>query len=358
MTLPPFVNLQPRDPGARSVSGRVDFPCSLSTHFAWPMRKRLLLIILIAAMLAGCSGRSESTASASTASAKAISVGMTVQDLSNQIWSGSCESLKKLVEADGGTMTYVDCRSNASAQIQQLENFISSGVSVIIVHPADRNAVETTLGQARAAGIKVFCWDDDIANSDINWLIDNYALGRVIGEQAAGWINEKLGGAAQVAVLDYPQIQVLLERGKGIVDGIKANAPKARIVAQSAAINPTEGQSKTETILQANPDVKVIACIGGGGAIGANEAVKASGKLTETFGIFAADATPQELAAIANNEACRMSVLITGGPDEIAAEIYGWVKKLAAGEPVEKRIYRTFTPVTKDNLGLYYTSSK
>ena len=104
---------------------------------------------------------------------------MTVQDLSNQIWSGSCASLKKLVEADGGAMTYLDCKSNASSQIQQIENFISKKVDVIIVHPADKNAVETVLAQARAAGIKVFCWDEDIANSDINWLIDNYALGNI-----------------------------------------------------------------------------------------------------------------------------------------------------------------------------------
>jgi ribose transport system substrate-binding protein len=322
------------------------------------MKRQLLSAILSAAVLAGCSGGGQPASSASTAAAKAIRVGMTVQDLSNQIWSGSCRSLKRLVEADGGAMTYVDCKSNASAQIQQIENFISSGVTVIIVHPADKNAVETVLGQARAAGIRVFCWDDDVGNSDINWLIDNYALGKAIGEQAAKWINGKLGGTAQVAVLDYPQIQVLLERGKGIVDAIEAGAPNARIVARSAAINPTEGQSKTETILQANPDVKVIACIGGGGAIGANEAVKASGKLTDTFGIFAADATPEELAAISRNEACRMSVLITGGPDEIAAEIHGWVRKLAAGERVEKRIYRTIIPVTRDNLGLYYPSGK
>ena len=173
-----------------------------------------------------------------------------------------------------------------------------------------------------------------------------------------GWINQKLGGTAEVAVLDYPQIQVLLERGKGIVDAVKANAPKARIVAQAAAINPTEGQSKTETILQAHPNLKVIACIGGGGAVGANEAVKASGKLTDTFGIFAADATPEELAAISNNEACRMSVLITGGPDAIAAEIYGFVRRLVAGEHVEKKIYRTITPVTRDNLSQYYTPTR
>jgi len=327
------------------------------------MKKRTPLVSLGIAMLSmvpvACGSRPTPPAAGTRAApAIAMSVGMTVQDLSNQIWSGSCQSLKKLVEAGGGAMTYLDCKSNASAQIQQIENFISRKVDVIVVHPADRNAVETALGQARAAGIKIFCWDDDIANSDINWLIDNYALGTVIGEQTANWINQKLGGTADVAVLDYPQIQILLERGNGIVDAIRARAPGARIVARAAAINPTEGQSKTETILQAHPNLKVIACIGGGGAIGANEAVKASGKLTDTFGIFAADATPEELAAISNGEACRMSVLITGGPEAIAAEIYGFLKKLVAGEQVARKVYRTITPVTRDNLSQYHTPAR
>lgn len=326
------------------------------------MRKMPHLVALSAAilsmLLASCSTTPAPPSGDTTASAgTAFTIGMTVQDLSNQIWSGSCQSLKQLVEAGGGAMTYLDCRSNASAQIQQIENFISRKVDVIIVHPADRNAVETVLGQARSAGIKVFCWDDDIVNSDVNWLIDNYALGTVIGEQAAAWIDRKLEGTAEVAVLDYPQIQVLLERGNGIVDAIKARAPRATIVARASAINPTEGQSKTETILQAHPGLKIIACIGGGGAIGANEAVKASGKLTDTFGIFAADATPEELAAISRNEAVRMSVLITGGPDAIAAEIYGIVRKLVGGEHVDRKVYRTITPVTKDNLGQYYAAS-
>ena len=333
------------------------------THESQPMKKRPLPVTLgiaiLSSMLAACGSRPAPQAGDTTAAAsKAISIGMTVQDLSNQIWSGACQSLRKLVVADGGTMTYLDCKSNASVQIRQIEDFISRKVDVIVVHPADRNAVETALGEARAAGIKVFCWDDDIANSDVNWLIDNYTLGTVIGEQAAAWINQKLGGTAEVAVLDYPQIQVLLERGNGIVDAIKTRAPRATIVARAAAINPTEGQSKTETILQAHPNLKVIACIGGGGAIGANEAVKASGKLSDTFGIFAADATPEELAAISSNEALRMSVLITGGPDAIAAEIYAIVRKLAAGESVERKVYRTITPVTNANLGQYYAPSR
>jgi ribose transport system substrate-binding protein len=282
-----------------------------------------------------------------------MKVGMTVQDLSNQIWAGSCESLRKLVEADGGQFTYLDCKSNVSTQIGQIENFIAKKVDIIVIQAAEKNAVETTLKAARSAGIKVFCWDDNLTNSDINWVIDNYQLGRMIGGQAALWINEKLGGSAEVAVLDYPQMEILLQRGNGIVDAIKEGAPNAKIVAQSSAINPTEGQNKTETFFQSNPNLKVIACIGGGGAIGANNAVKAANKLTPDFGIFAADATPEELQAIKNNEACRMSVMITGGPDAIAAEIFGWLKKLYAGEAVPHEVYRTIFPVTSENVNQY-----
>ncbi|MEM1483573.1 sugar ABC transporter substrate-binding protein [Oscillospiraceae bacterium PP1C4] len=327
----------------------------------------LLMATFIAGTAVGCSGPQSESSAATSAPVSApvsqeapakdkegFSIGMTVQDLSNQIWAGSCEELKKLIEADGGSFTYLDCASNVTTQISQLENFISSGVDAIVIQPAEANAVEATLAAAREKGIKIYCWDEDVENADICWLIDNYALGKIIGEQAAKWINEKFNGECEVGVLDYPQLGILLERGNGIIDAIKEKAPKAKIVAQSSAINPTEGMAKTETFLQANPNMKVIACIGGGGAVGANEAVKASGKLTDDFGIFAADATDEELEAIANNEACRMSVLITGGPDKIAAEIYGWLHKMLAGEKVNKYVYRETIPVTKENLSEHY----
>ena len=281
-------------------------------------------------------------------------VGMTVQDLSNQIWSSSCEALKGLVEADGGKMTYLDCANNASKQLEQIENFIANKVDVIVVHPVDTNSVEQVLSEAREAGIKVYCWDENIENADIVWLIDNYELGKIIGIEAARWINDEHNGECEVAVLDYPQIPILLERGNGIVDAIKEYAPKAKIVAKTSAINPTEGMAKMETVFQANPDVQVICCIGGGGAVGANEAIKAAGKLTDKIGIFAADATEQELEAIKNNEANRMSVLITGDGNAIANEIYGWLLKLVEGEDVEKEVYRNTIVVTDENVDEYY----
>jgi ribose transport system substrate-binding protein len=283
-----------------------------------------------------------------------MKVGMSVQDLSNQIFAGACDSLEKLVKGGGGEFTYLDCKSNVSAQVGQIENFVASGVDIIVIQPAEANAVEAPLAAARARGIKVYCWDEDIETADINWLIDNYELGRMIGKAAAEWLNVKYGGKADVAILDYPQLEILLKRGNGIADAISEYAPEATVVARDSAINPTEGMSKTETFLQGHPEIRVIAAIGGGGAIGANEAVKGSGKPIDEFGIFAADATPEEMEAMKNKEAVRHSILITGGPKEIAAEIYRWISLMYDNKPVERRVYREFIPVTPENLDKFY----
>ena len=279
------------------------------------------------------------------------SVGFTVQDLSNPTWGGTAEELNRLITEDGGEFTYMDTK-NPNTQIQQVENLISKGVDAIIIHVTDPYSLENVLSQARKAGIKVYSWDTDIENSDLNWLISNYELGTVIGEQAAAWINEKLGGSAEYAVLNYDTEQILLERGNGIRDTVARLAPNAVKAADQSAINAREGQAATETILQANPNLKVIASIGGGGAVGANNAVKAAGKLSPDFGIFAADATDLEIQAIENNEAIRMSVMISGSPKANARIIFGLVKDLLAGKAMDKKIMRELIPITKDNTGL------
>lgn len=309
-----------------------------------------LLILALAFILSGCGKNKESAVNGE----QQIKIGMTVQSLSNPTWAGYCQAIEKEVKAQGGRINYVACDSNVGKQITQIENFISSGVDVIIIHPADPEGVEFALKQARQAGIKVLAWDDNLKNADLAWLIDNHELGYTIGKHAAQWINEKLGGNAELAILNYPQLPILLERGNGIRDAIVELAPGAKIVAESSAIDTKQGIEKMETIFQSNPNVQVVCSIGGGGSVGANEAAKAAGKVNADFGIFAADATQPELSALKNNEGIRMTVTVTGTNTDIAKEIWGMVTQLASGEPiVTKEIYRKFIPVTQDNVDSY-----
>lgn len=310
----------------------------------------------------------ENTEEAAVGEKQMIKIGVTVQSLSNQVWAGACSKMKELAEADGNELTYMSCEDNSAKQIEQIENYISSGCNVIMVNPSDANAIESVCASAQEAGIKVMCWDNEMENTDLNWVIDNEALGYVIGEEAAKFINEKFeNGTCEVAVLDYPQTEILLQRENGILAALKEKAPNAKIVAQQPAIDANEGLTAMETILQANPDTKVVCCIGGGGAVGANEAFKAAGKITEDIGIFAADATNEELSAMLAGEANRMSVMITGLPTTIGEIVYNMLEKLgtngeltaedlAQGESMDgKNVYRSTFPINIDNVNDFYS---
>ncbi len=307
-----------------------------------------LLVVTVGLSIIGC-GRNKDQAGGTQ-----IKIGMTVQDLSNPTWSGYCQAIQNYARSQGAKMSYVACESNVSKQIMQIENFVASGVDVVIVHPADPAGIEAACKEAMTRGVKVVAWDDDIENADVRWLIDNHDLGYLVGKEAAAWINEKHGGKAEVAILNYPQLPILLARGNGIRDAITELAPNAKIVAETSAINPDEGITKMETIFQSHPNVKVVACIGGGGSVGANEAAKAAGKDADDFGVFAVDATKPELDAIKNQEAVRMSVIVTGTDEDVAETVYGFVKKLASGETVPARVYRELIPVTLENVDDYY----
>ena len=351
------------------------------------MKKKIASVLLTGAMvislLSGCGsaagGSTESaaadtsasvekaeTVAAGTENASGLKIGVTVQSLSNQVWAGACSTMQEKAKADGNELTYMACDDNSAKQIEQIENYISSGCNVIMVHPSDPNAIETVCKTAQDAGIRVMCWDNEMENTDLNWVINNEDLGYMIGEQAAEFINNKFdGGNCEVAVLDYPQTAILLERENGILKALEEKAPNAKVVAQQPALDANAGLTATETILQANPAVKVVCAIGGGGAVGANEAFKAAGEITDDIGVFAADATEEELTAMKAGEANRMSVMITGTPVAIGERVYNMLKAMGSeagftdadlidGESKDgKNVFRNIFPVTAENVDEY-----
>lgn len=285
---------------------------------------------------------------------KPIKIGLAIQTLGNQVWAQQMDAIQKAAKADGNEATVVECNENANTQISQIENFITSGCDVIVVNPVDPDAIEDACKKAREAGIIVVAWDEEMENTDLNWIIKNYDLGAVIGEQAAAFINKNFtDGKCDVAVLGYPQTPILLERENGILDKIKELAPNATVVANQPAINPTEGLDAMETILQANPDVKVVCSIGGGGAAGANEALKGKfgSEVPDNVGIFSTDLTDETIASMQNGEFNRMCVAITGNAYVCGEAIYDIVVRFAGGEAMEHNVYRELIPVTIDNLG-------
>lgn len=347
------------------------------------MRKNIIALFVATAMIAavlmtGCSttAPTETTKAAAVTTAAAAAadttaaaaettaphkfkVGITIQSLENSYWAGVFGEVETLLKAKGWDYTILSCNDNSATQIQQIENFITDGVDLIMVHPSDPNALEDYLKTARDAGIKVMCWDDKMTNTDLNWVLDNTKLGYTIGKAAADFINANYttDKQAHVAVMDYPQTPILLERENGILSALKENCDgKYIVVAQQPAIDAESALSNMETILQADPDVKVVCSIGAGGDIGANQAfmTKYDNKIPADVGIFSADATQQQLQAIVNGEASRATVGFEGSNKKTAAAVVDLYDQLLNGKKfADQNLFRPLLTIDKTNAPEY-----
>ncbi len=291
-------------------------------------------------------------------------VGITIQSLENSYWAGVFGEVEAIMDAKGWDYTILSCKDNSATQIQQIENFITNQVDLIMVHPSDPNALEDYLAAAREQGIKVMCWDDKMTNTDVNWVLDNTELGYTIGSAAAEFVNDHYSASskAQIAVMNYPQTPILLERETGILAALKDKAAgKYEVVAQQPALDAATALSHMESIFQAYPDTKVVCSIGAGGDIGANEAYmsKLGGKIPADVGIFSADATQQQLEAIVNGEASRASVGFEGSNKKTAEACVALYEKLMNGETfADQNIFRPLLVINADNAAEYLADYK
>ena len=283
-------------------------------------------------------------------------IGITIQSLENAYWAGVMTALQEQLDELGANTTIVACDDSSATQIGQVENFISSGCDLIMIHPSDAAAVEDVAKEAQDAGIKVMCWDDPMTNTDGNWILNNTDLGIAIGELTGEFINEHYDedNQAQVTVIGYPQTTILKEREEGILEGMANVADgKYEVIANQAAIDANAAQTAMETILIAHPDCKVVTGIGAGAMIGADEAlnIQTGGNIPEDMAVITTDVTKQQLEQLADPAYPAKGIIGFEGSDEDTANACASMFALILGDALENQnVFRGVAPITLDNV--------
>lgn len=314
--------------------------------------------VAAALLLSGCTTvpASGPASGDSGASGGDKSVGITFSDLSNPVWAELVQEAEGYGAEEGLSVTYVDARNDAAAQVTQIENFIQQGVSTIIICAVDANALVDVTKKAQDAGIKVVGYTQVLENYDAQYLVDAYNTGYANGEAAANWINENFDAnePVQWALMDLPRFPEIIDRANGIKEAIAELAPNAELVGTAPALTAEDGVANAENFLQANPDLKVIATIGGGGAVGGNEGVKSAGVTDyDSFGLFGIDATENEIQNIINGDPQKTSISLGGGVAHGRALI-DITLDLLAGTDVEKDQYMPIEVIDSSNAQKYY----
>jgi len=332
--------------------------------------QKLVVAILTCAMvggLIGCgSASNEAKGSASEVSPEAesgeqsqtqeggekLKVGYTAYTLVNAYFTEVCKGVQDRCDELGFDLTIHDGQNDVSRQIEAIENFIAQGMDIVIVSPYDAAAFDDVLKKAHDAGIIVINGNQECTGyKDAFITVPEYEYGYTIGVEAGKWIADKLDGKAEVAVLDAPELEAVIQRANGIIDGIHEYAPDAEIVAQQAAIEAEKGMAAMETAFQAHPDIQVVVGVNDAGALGAYEAVMAAGKASDTFFVGGCDATEEALKNISDGTIYRATV--DSAPYETGKLFVDTALKVQESGSIEDTIAASMKIVNTDNVGDY-----
>lgn len=298
------------------------------------MKKISLLVLTMAMMLvlAACSLESGTTNSNSDSSKKdddSLVIGLSVSTLNNPFFVTLTDGAKAKAEELGATLTVVDAQDNASKQASDVEDLIQQKVDLILINPVDSAAVATAVESVNAAGIPVITIDRSSEGGEVVSHIasDNVAGGVLAGE----YLLELVGEGAKVAELEgVAGSSAARDRGEGFNTAIDG---KLDVVAkQTANFNRAEGLTVMENILQANPDIVGVFAHNDEMALGALEAITASGKDIKVIGF---DATDDAVAAVS---AGTLSATVAQKPDEIGVKAIEAAVKYLKGETLEASI--------------------
>ena len=256
-------------------------------------------------------------------------IGFSVSTLNNPFFVTLTEGARKAATENNVELVVVDAGDDAAKQTSDIEDLVSRNVGVLIVNPVDSDAVAPAVKSAMSQGIKVIAVDRGVNGVDVDCQIasDNVAGARMATE----YLMELVGEGAKVAELQgVPGASATIDRGAGFHQVADQSLQVA--ASQTANFNRAEGMTVMENILQADGTIKGVFAHNDEMALGAVEAVVASGKDIKIVGF---DATDDAQKAVKDG---KMAATVAQKPDKMGETAIGTAVKIMAGETVEKSI--------------------
>ncbi len=290
-----------------------------------------MVTIVLAACSMGSNTATEESEDENTGSENSgeLKIGLSISTLNNPFFVTLSDAAEAQAEANGASLTVSDAQDDASKQASDVEDLIQQGVDLIIINPVDSASVVTAVEAANNANIPVITVDRSAEGGEVVSHIasDNVAGGELAGEYLLTLVDE----GAQVAMLEgIAGSSAARDRGEGFLNAVEGKVEM--VASQTANFNRAEGLTVMENVLQANPDVKAVFAQNDEMALGALEAISASGKDIIVIGFDATD------DAVAKVEAGELAATVAQQPKLIGEEAIATAIAVLEGETVDESI--------------------
>lgn len=185
--------------------------------------------------------------------------------------------MNEMADELGADITFSYADFDPAAQVDQIQQYITQQVDVILVTPFDRNALVPAYEAARDADIPIISFANKVDDE-----YEDLFVGRDWSEMGAlemEAIAEHLGGEGKVALIGGPpEIDVARQVSEGWHRVLDQN-PDLELVAEltNPDMSRENGLDLANTLLAANPDVQAIACTIDQICLGAAQAIDEQG---------------------------------------------------------------------------------
>lgn len=102
-------------------------------------------------------------------------------------------------------------------------------------------------------------------------------MGFTVGQFAGELVNAEQDGEANVIILDFPDMEIIVERADGLEEGILSVAQDVEIVGRYLGAMAENGQESVEELIENEVEFDVILSINDAGSYGAIDALEDAG---------------------------------------------------------------------------------
>ncbi len=315
----------------------------------------ITLLFVISLLAAGCGKTGGS--GGNNAEGSDITVGVCLSSFHAGFMTAVNQAVTDKGAELGITVNVANANGDAGLQADNMQNFITQGVSAIVINPIDSNGIVPSIQLANSKGIPVFIIDTNAAGGEIlnRNATDNLKAGKAAADAIAEHLKAKNG--------DYKGIVVNLagklsqasgaERDKGFMDEI-ANYPDIQVVfRQDCEFDQEKSLNAMMNALQANTVVDAVFAANDNTALGAAKAIEQTNRFypigdEKHIYLVGIDGNPEGIQAIRDG---RIDVTISQNPIIMGKNtiqmVYDYIKN---GTTPETNTESPQILITKDNI--------
>jgi len=253
------------------------------------MKKIVVIIVVVVVILFAAVGAflyyTHSTSPKASAPSVATSggdkplIGFSLGSLREDRWATDRADFIEKAQQLGATVVDASTDYDVPTQISQIENLITQGIKVLVIVPADSDAIAPAVVDAEKAGVKVIAYDRLINNTNIDFYVsyDNVKVGEL---EAQGVLAvQSKGNFAYIGGAPTDNNALLVQQGSMSVLGPKIKSGDIKLVLNQLTPNwdPTIAYQTMKAYLATNGPLDAVVAANDGTAYGVIQALEERG---------------------------------------------------------------------------------